>query len=66
MLRRAVVWRLIRANPVSSIDRPSLIQPEMSVLAETEMQGSRTPTTSSSPRHPNPSGSGGRSEKPSC
>ena len=37
MLRRAVVWRLIRANPVSSIDRPSLVQPEMSVLTETEI-----------------------------
>jgi integrase len=36
MLRRAVVWRLMRANPVSSIDRPSLVQPEMSVLTETE------------------------------
>jgi integrase len=37
MLRRAVVWRLIRANPVLSIDRPSLVQPEMSVLTETEI-----------------------------
>ncbi len=37
MLRRAVVWRLMRANPVSSIDRPSLVQPEMSVLTETEI-----------------------------
>jgi integrase len=37
MLRRAVVWRLIRSNPVSSIDRPSLAQPEMSVLSETEI-----------------------------
>ena len=37
MLRRAVVWRLIRANPVSSIDRPSLVQPEMSVLTEAEI-----------------------------
>lgn len=37
MLRRAVVWRLMRSNPVSSIDRPSLIQPEMSVLTETEI-----------------------------
>jgi integrase len=37
MLRRAVVWRLIRSNPVSSIDRPSLVQPEMSVLTETEI-----------------------------
>ncbi len=32
MLRRALVWRLIRSNPVASIDRPSLVQPEMSVL----------------------------------
>jgi integrase len=37
MLRRAVVWRLMRNNPVSSIDRPSLAQPEMSVLTETEI-----------------------------
>ncbi len=37
MLRRAVVWRLIRTNPVSSIDRPSLAQPEMSVLTEVEI-----------------------------
>jgi integrase len=37
MLRRAIVWRLIRANPVLSIDRPSLVQPEMSVLTETEI-----------------------------
>src|SRR6266508_5641018 len=37
MLRRAVVWRLMRSNPVSSIDRPSPIQPEMSVLTETEI-----------------------------
>jgi integrase len=37
MLRRAVVWRLIRSNPVSSIDRPSLVQPEMNVLSDTEI-----------------------------
>jgi len=37
MLRRAVVWRLMRSNPVSSIDRPSLVPPEMSVLTETEI-----------------------------
>jgi len=37
MLRRAVVWRLIRANPVASIDRPSVVQPEMSVLTEAEI-----------------------------
>ena len=37
MLRRAVVWRLMRSNPISSIDRPSLAQPEMSVLTETEI-----------------------------
>jgi integrase len=37
MLRRAVVWRLIRTNPVSSIDRPSLVEPEMSVLTEAEI-----------------------------
>jgi integrase len=37
MLRRAVVWRLMRSNPVASIDRPSLVQPEMSVLTEAEI-----------------------------
>jgi len=37
MLRRAVVWRLIRTNPVASIDRPRLEQNEMSVLTETEI-----------------------------
>jgi integrase len=37
MLRRAVVWRLIRSNPVASIDRPSIVQPEMSVLTEAEI-----------------------------
>jgi integrase len=37
MLRRAAVWRLIRTNPVPSIDRPRLAQPEMSVLTEVEI-----------------------------
>src|SRR4051794_11238593 len=37
MLRRALVWRLIRSNPVLSIDRPRLVQTEMSVLTETEI-----------------------------
>jgi integrase len=37
MLRRALVWRLIRSNPIASIDRPRLAQPEMSVLTETEI-----------------------------
>jgi integrase len=37
MLRRATVWRLIRANPVASIDRPRLAQPEMRVLTEVEI-----------------------------
>lgn len=37
MLRRAVVWRLIRTNPISSVDRPRLAQPEMSVLTEAEI-----------------------------
>jgi integrase len=37
MLRRASVWRLIRANPVASIDRPRLAQPEISVLTEVEI-----------------------------
>ena len=37
MFRRATVWRLIRTNPIASIDRPSLTQPEMSVLSEAEI-----------------------------
>lgn len=37
MLRRAAVWRLIRTNPVASIDRPRLAQPEMNVLTEVEI-----------------------------
>jgi integrase len=37
MLRRATVWRLIRTNPVDSIDRPRLDQPEISVLSEAEI-----------------------------
>jgi integrase len=37
MLRRAVVWRLIRTNPVASVDRPSVPQTEMSVLTEAEI-----------------------------
>jgi integrase len=37
MLRRAVVWRLIRTNPVSSIDRPRIAQSDMSVLTEGEI-----------------------------
>jgi integrase len=37
MLRRATVWRLIRTNPVASIDRPRLAQPEMRVLTEVEI-----------------------------
>ena len=37
MLRRAVVWRLIRTNPIASIDRPNVLQPEMSVLTEAEI-----------------------------
>lgn len=37
MLRRAVVWRLIRTNPIASVDRPSVVQPEMSVLTEAEI-----------------------------
>ena len=37
MLRRAVVWRLIRTNPISSVDRPRLRQPEMSILTEVEI-----------------------------
>lgn len=37
MLRRATVWRLMRTNPVMSIDRPRLTPPEMSVLTEVEI-----------------------------
>jgi len=37
MLRRATVWRLIRTNPVASIDRPRLCPPEMNVLTEIEI-----------------------------
>ncbi|MGH2713588.1 MAG: tyrosine-type recombinase/integrase [Thermoleophilaceae bacterium] len=37
VLRRAVVWRLIRTNPIASIDRPSVLQPEISVLPEAEI-----------------------------
>jgi integrase len=37
MLRRATVWRLIRSNPIDSIDRPRLDQPEMNVLNEGEI-----------------------------
>ncbi len=37
MFRRGIVWRLIRTNPVASIDRPRMEQPEMSVLSEAEI-----------------------------
>jgi integrase len=37
MLRRAVIWRLIRSNPMTCIDRPRLAQPEMNVLTEVEI-----------------------------
>lgn len=37
MLRRAVAWRLLRANPVANVDRPRLANPEMAVLTETEI-----------------------------
>lgn len=37
MLRRAVVWRLVRSNPVEAIERPRLEQPEMSILTEVEI-----------------------------
>jgi integrase len=37
MLRRAAVWRLIRTNPMASIDRPRLSPPEMNVLTEAEI-----------------------------
>jgi integrase len=37
MLRRATVWRLIRTNPLASIDQPRLVQPDMNVLTEVEI-----------------------------
>jgi integrase len=37
MLRRAVIWRLIRSNPVDLIDRPRLNQPEMNILTPVEI-----------------------------
>jgi integrase len=37
MLRRAAVWRLIRTNPLASIDQPRVVQPEINVLSETEI-----------------------------
>ena len=36
MLRRAVVWRLIRSNPVSSIDRPILVAPDLQTKGPAE------------------------------
>jgi hypothetical protein len=63
MLRRAVVWRLIRTNPVSSVDRPRLAQPEMSILTEVEIARLTARTTSSSPRPRTPSARGGNSRR---
>ncbi len=37
MFKRAVVWRLVRSNPVEAIERPRVHQPEMSVLSEDEI-----------------------------
>jgi integrase len=37
MLKRAVIWRLIRTNPTNGIDRPRLNQPEMNILTEPEI-----------------------------
>jgi integrase len=37
MLRRATVWRLIRSNPLASVDGPRLEPPEMNVLTEGEI-----------------------------
>ena len=34
MLRRATIWRLIRSNPVDSIDRPRVSETEMNILSE--------------------------------
>jgi integrase len=37
MLQRAIVWRLIRTNPLTGIDQPRLAHPEMNVLNEVEI-----------------------------
>jgi integrase len=37
MLQRAIVWRLIRANPLTGIDQPRPAHPEMNVLTEVEI-----------------------------
>jgi integrase len=37
MLKRAVRWRLLRANPVADVDRPRLEQPEMRILTDEEI-----------------------------
>jgi integrase len=37
MLRRATIWRLIRSNPVDSIDRPRVSETEMNILSEAEI-----------------------------
>ena len=37
MIERAIKWRRMRTNPVDAVDRPTLQQPEMTVLTETEI-----------------------------
>lgn len=37
VLRRATIWRLVRSNPVDSIDRPRVSETEMNILSETEI-----------------------------
>lgn len=37
MFKRAIVWRLIRSNPLEAIDRPRYIPPEMNILNEAEI-----------------------------
>ena len=37
MLKRALIWRLIRTNPADGIDRPRLQHTEMNILTDTEI-----------------------------
>jgi integrase len=37
VLRRALAWKLIRTNPLASVERPRVTQPEMTVLSEDEI-----------------------------
>jgi integrase len=38
IFRRAAIWRLMRSNPIESVDRPRLQNLEMNVLTELEVQ----------------------------